>query len=134
MVADCSEDFAGGPIGTIHKVSAHLARQTAIREGWEVARVGNDIADALAKEARPEVEGNGTLWVFELRQAAKALEMAVAAVPAGFLCRPFWHGAGAVGKGPRAPEPAPGSTRWFSWRADGPAKRAGLRAGNRKGP
>ncbi len=84
IFASCWEEFAGGPISTIHKVSAHLTRQTAIDEGWEVDWVGNDVADALAKDARPEVEGHGTLRVIELRQAAKALEAVVAAVPAGF--------------------------------------------------
>ena len=61
IFASCWEDFAGGPIGTIHKVSAHLTRQTAISGGWETDWVGNDVADELAKDARTEVEGHGML-------------------------------------------------------------------------
>ena len=102
IFASCWDAFAGGPIGNIHKMSAHLTRQTAISEGWEADWVGNDVADELAKDARPEVDGHGQLWVTELRQAAKAFEAAVTAVPAGFMCRPFGMGQLRRGKPPRA--------------------------------
>jgi hypothetical protein len=68
--------------------------------------VGNDTADELAKDARPSVVGHGRKWVAELRQAARLLEGATAAVPAGFLSRAFGLGhAGRLGKVPRVPRP-----------------------------
>ncbi len=59
VYASCWDDFAGGPVGAIRKVDAHLTRGTAVAEGWEVDWVGNNTADELAKDARPDVEGYG---------------------------------------------------------------------------
>jgi hypothetical protein len=52
------------------------------------------------------VVGHGRKWTREFRQAARLLEAATAAVPAGFLSRAFGLGhVGRVGKAPRGPRP-----------------------------
>ena len=106
VFASCWQGYLDGPVREICKVAAHRTRHDAQVEGWEADWVGNDTADELAKDARPSVVGHGRKWTREFRQAARLLETATAAVPAGFLSRAFGLGhVGRVGKAPRGPRP-----------------------------
>ncbi len=72
----------------IHKVSAHLTRHTAISEGWEADWDGNDVADELAKDARPEVDGQ----IKSVREVVCGLKLlpgwAGTAAQVGSVCNP----------------------------------------------
>jgi hypothetical protein len=89
VFAGCWEECPGGPIGRFVKVAAHRPRSEAAAEGWLEDWIGNDLADVLAKDARPAVIGSGSAWVAADRTARSRLEALVEFLPVGFHRRPF---------------------------------------------
>ncbi len=52
----CWEGYQGGPVGRIDKVAAHFSEAVARADWWHEDWRGNDVADELAKDARPDAD------------------------------------------------------------------------------
>ena len=62
------------------KVAAHMCEATAQAEGWWQRWKGNDVADELAKDARPHLVGEPEQWVRACRSKQAKWEGFAAAV------------------------------------------------------